>query len=464
MLVNLLARQDRIVERVLLECPAGVSLAGRVVPLARRDADLRGALLDGALEIGCVPVVQQAEAPESAIRLVVGPGRAVHGAMRVHGERWWGGVSCGSIPGNDADSHLPYGPYAAACLAAGEIYLSVRLKDSAPRPAAAFYSTWSLRSMTSPPTVAADIGPSAVEGVELEAIVAGAGAVGSTWVHAVWATNGLTGRAVVADADKFGVDVTNLNRCPVFATRSLGNRKASEAARICADAPVEILPVDGPVGDVPERPGLLISAVDTNASRRDVQGLYPPRLLAASTHNLRAEVLRCDPIAGAPCISCFNPPETDVPDAELRREFLAATEDEKHVIAADVGIPVEEAERWAVAGTCGYATDRLLDRLRANHDGGVTAFAVGFVSVMAGTMLAAQTVREVMDDRCLNGTLARAVMQFLQPTATTNRPLRQLRDGSCPMCDPDELATRIWQRRHVGWSVPSRKGRNDMAG
>ena len=101
---------------------------------------------------------------------------------------------------------------------------------------------------------------------------------------------------------------------------------------------------------------MLISAVDTNTSRRAVQGLYSHRLLAASTHNLRAEVLRCDPDAGAACISCFNPPETDIPDADLRRQYLAAPKEDRKRLAADVGLSVEEAERWAIEDTCSYAT------------------------------------------------------------------------------------------------------------
>ena len=73
---------------------------------------------------------------------------------------------------------------------------------------------------------------------------------------------------------------------------------------------------------VPRLPGLLISAVDTNRSRAQLQqDFWPARLLAASTRDLRAEVLRCGPPAEGRCLSCFNPPEVDVPD-DVRREQL----------------------------------------------------------------------------------------------------------------------------------------------
>lgn len=453
MLVNLLARQERIVAQVALGCPPAVPLVGRVVPLGRRDTDLRGALIEGAAAIDCVPAVEAGTPPADAIRLVVGPGEALEGAIRVHGERWWGGISSGAIRTPNARCPLPYGPYAAACLAASNVYLAVRLANPAKPTATAFYSTWSLEAFAAAPTDARDVGPESIEGVEIDAILAGGGAVGNTWVHAMWASHGVTGRAIVADADELGVDTTNLNRCPTFGATSIGERKASEAARICADASVAIIPFDGPVGDVEERPSLLISAVDTNTSRRAVQGLYPHRLLAASTHNLRAEVLRCDPDGGAACVSCFNPPETDIPDADLRRQYLAAPEEDRACLAADVGLSVDEAERWAVEGTCSYATDRLLDRLRA-ADASAPAFAVGFVSVMAGTMLAAQTIRESLGDHCLDRSLCRGVFTFLDPTAATNAPRRLLRDSGCPMCDPEGLATRIWRRRHQEWQPP----------
>jgi hypothetical protein len=452
MLVNLLARQERIVERVLLDCPAGVPLSGRVVPLASRDADLRTALLDGAAAIAAVPVVTVAECPAGAIRIVVGPGLAIEGAMRVHGERWWGGISRAAIPGPHASSGLPYGPYAAACLAAGEVYKAVRL--ALPKPVmAAFYSTWSLRAMAAPPSAAEDIGPHAIDGLEIEAITAGGGAVGNTWVHVTWATEGIHGRVIVADSDKRGVDLSNLNRCPALGADSIGKPKATEAAIICADASIEIIPFDGPVGDVQDRPDLLLCAVDTNTSRRAVQGLYPPRLLRASTHNLRAEILRCDSRAGAPCVSCFNPPEADISDMELRREYLAADPAERQRLASAVNLSVDDADRWATEGTCSFATDRLLDQLRESHEG-PHAFAVGFVSVMAGVMLAAQTIRELIGDRSLQGTMCRAVMQFLDPSAASNAPRRQRRDATCPMCSPHTFATRIWRQRYHAWSPP----------
>ena len=49
-----------------------------------------------------------------------------------------------------------------------------------------------------------------------------------------------------------------------------------------------------------ELPTLVLSAVDT--TRRKAMGLYPARLISASTEGMHAELLRFDPLAGAPCL------------------------------------------------------------------------------------------------------------------------------------------------------------------
>jgi hypothetical protein len=108
------------------------------------------------------------------------------------------------------------------------------------------------------------------------------------WVHALWATPGLTGDVELADADRKGVTTTNLNRCPVFGWASLGLPKALEAARIAGDASVAWHPHRSRFEDLGVTPALLVSAVDTNRARQALQGRYPPLILSASTLDLRS--------------------------------------------------------------------------------------------------------------------------------------------------------------------------------
>jgi len=97
--------------------------------------------------------------------------------------------------------------------------------------------------------------------------------------------------------------------------------------------------------------GLMVSAVDTNRSRRAVQGLYPPRLLSGSTHDLRAEVLRCDPELSTACIHCYNPwSPMAKSDDELRKRFLTMDPAEQRQLAEDLKISIDEAVLWAPRG------------------------------------------------------------------------------------------------------------------
>jgi hypothetical protein len=85
--------------------------------------------------------------------------------------------------------------------------------------------------------------------------------------------------------------------------------------------------------------------------------------------------------------------------------------------------------------------------LRLNE--GENEFAVAFVSVMAGTMLAAEVVKESSGGaELLSEDLQRATFQFFSPLAKANRASRFQRDPKCPMCDPNAIATRLWRHRY----------------
>jgi len=298
MLVNLLARAVGVVDSVRVVCQPRVPLAGRVVPLAPRDLPLDDALVHGGRAIGAAPVQHAMAQERTDVVLVVGASLDYRHDDRQHlrfvsGHGWWGGVSDRQMPYPDRRSDLPYGPYVAAALAVGEIYLHARLPRLVARLGEAY--GWDCWAQTL--TMQAERGaPADLAGLDLSGTgLAGLGAVGSMWVHALWATPGLTGEVTLADADLKGVTTTNLNRCPIFGWGSLHARKALEAARIAADASITWHPQHGRFEDLGVTPTLLVSAVDTNRARQALQGGYPPLILSGSTFDLRAEVLRAGP-------------------------------------------------------------------------------------------------------------------------------------------------------------------------
>jgi hypothetical protein len=451
MLVNLLARAVGVVDTVRVVCPARVPLAGRVVPLAPRDLLLDDALVHGGQAIGAA-AVQCAAAPAGIDAvLVVGAGRNYRNDERaylrfVSGHGWWGGVSDHPVPYPGEDSDLPYGPYVAAALAAGEIYLHARLPLHVARPTGAYgWDCWAQTLAAQPvPGAPTDLAGLDVSGTAL----AGVGAVGSTWVHTLWATPGLVDEATLADADRKGVTTTNFNRCTIFGRASLHEPKASEAARIASDAPIIWHPHDGKLEDLGVTPTLLVSAVDTNRARQALQHRYPPLILSGSTLDLRAEVLRTDRPGADACLRCHNPPEVYIGDDELRVRAREGGPEVIRELAAEAQVTESDVQRWLERADCDEVGKRVLDTLRRQAPEPPVR-AVGFTSVMAGVMLAAETVKVLLSQPMTPMTPAsnNATFQFLHPAAPVNAARRLARDPRCPACAPTNPATPIWQRR-----------------
>ena len=443
MLVNLLARLTGVVRSVAISCPRDVQLAGRVVPLSQRNIDLRTALLEGGQAVGAVPVHQD-QMLERIV--VVGPseGEGAPGTLHVWGNAWCGGIQQAPFHADvlGEPSGLPFGPYAAACIAVGEVFKAARMNRSAyVSPESAFFSVWDFRA-SDVPIVS---GPSRID-VSVDSALAGVGAVGCSFLHGLWACNGVSGRLVLIDNDANGVEATNLNRYVLFGSSSIGKAKASEASRILSDSTIQWEARDEGIEVVAVLPERVISAVDRNASRHAIQNRYPARIMSGSTQDLRAEVLRCGPPGVGACLRCFNPLERVVADDELRRHARSASEANLSELAAVAGISVPQAKEWIATGRCGIPGERLLPHLR--FAGELPAFAVGFVSVMAGTMLSAAFIKDHLEyPGPLSDAAQRATYQFHSPLAPSNRAWSFSRDPRCPMCSRETVAGQMWARR-----------------
>lgn len=443
MLTNLLCRLGGVVEEVVLDVPAGVDLRPNVIPLAPGSTDLLDGILVGAHAIGIVPMrVRHGVAPT----VVIGPGERVDGAFRCYGEGWQGGVSRLDVASLQ-NSELPIGPYVAACIATGEIFGGARSKRYTPTTSA-WYCAWSHRggdAQHSP-------GPSTVD-VELAHALIGVGAVGSTVVHALWATPGVRGSVALVDSDAKGVEDTNLNRYVLFAEEHVGAPKATEASRIAVNCGITWEPHDASIEQL-DRHALgtdrIVSAVDLNRVRRAIQARYPSELLSGSTLDLRAEILRCGPPGKGACLGCFNPPEAGATDDELRERVSAMTGDERAKLAHDTKQSVADLDEWVTTGRCGQGTPLLLAQLR-DRDELPANFAVGFVSVMSGTLLAAELLKAGLDAPALTTTAQRASLQFFDLASSRNGASFLGRDPKCSLCRPGDVATEIWLKR---WRIP----------
>lgn len=448
MLVNLLSRMAGIVTAIDLTGD-DAPLINHVIPFDVGAVTLREGLQQGAETISALPVRQVSTSGAGPL-LVVGPGGAIDG-LRLHGEGWCGAVAAGAIASR-TESRLPFGPYIAACLAAGEIFRHLRMPAGRHQPITGIsFSAW---DYTRGDGTIHSAGPDQLA-VELDFGLAGVGAVGCALIHALWACPGLGGAAVIADSDTEGIDTTNLNRCVIFNQKHVGALKASTAAEICADAGVAWEPVDRPYlrTELPRIPALIVSAVDKNRSRDQIQqGFWPGRLLGASTKDLRAEILRCGPPAQGPCLRCYNPPETDVPTDVRREQLRGMSAAELESFAVQIGHAPALVRRWANQGGCSEIADAALKQFR-EQDEPPSMFAVGFVSALAGVLLACELVKEHLGrPSVLDDTRQTVKFQFWNPEVASNgRPQRVMRDPTCPACSPSGAGAATWAQRALRW-------------
>ena len=298
MLVNLLARAVGIVTVVRVTCPPLVPVADRVIPLASRDLPLREALVVGGQAIGAVPV-EAAGHPQAGDTVIITGGTHPDaaqwpGARYAAGHGWWGGVSSQPLLVGDPASNLPFGPYVAASLAAAEVYLRARLPASA-YVAAAQAVGWDCWTQALTPSPAPGA-PATIPDVDMSGIaLAGAGAIGTVWMHAIWATPGVLRER--ADRRRGQGRGHEQQPEPVPAVRYRQPRRAegSRGRPHLPDATVIWDPRKARFEDLGITPSILVSAVDTNRAREALQDRYPPRILSASTRDLRAETLRAGP-------------------------------------------------------------------------------------------------------------------------------------------------------------------------
>lgn len=442
MLLNLLCRSHGVVEEVGIVCPPGIPLVGRVVPFASPGVDLLTALIEGGKEIDVVPITTSG-AGDCVIFIGLQP--EADAAFAAYGNGWCGGISTSPM---EADafgtiSALPFGPYVAACIAAGEIFKSARLKqEHYSLLGSAFYSLWNHRISDMPQ---AD-GPVTIE-ICTDALLVGVGAVGCAFLHALWSTAGLRGLLTMADNDKAGLESTNLNRYVLFGRRSVGKKKATMAASILSGTGIDFEGYDVGIDAIDRVPPRVVSAVDKNSARHSIQLKYPARIFSASTYNLRAELLRCGPPGIGACLACYNPEETVMSDEDVRQRLLKGADEILEDFAKQHDVTAAEIRESLQRPLCGSLGERAVAMLRPSSE--PAAFAVGFVSVMAGTMLAAEFVKDhLTTSDVLCDEKQRAVFQFLKPLALSNRATQYARDPNCPRCNPHSAGCKIWSGRY----------------
>lgn len=120
-------------------------------------------------------------------------------------------------------------------------------------------------------------------------------------------------------------------------------------------------------------------------------------------------------------------------------------------LALDAGVEESAVRRWLDRGHCDEIGTRLLKALHrsAMPETMPARFAVGFTSVLAGVLLAAETIKIVLGRPLAreSSSMNNITFQFFKPTASANAAMSLARDPLCIACDPTGTGTAVWRRR-----------------
>ena len=316
---------------------------------------------------------------------------------------WGNGWCCAAGPRLDVPargSSIPIGPMLAATFGAAEAFQRITNwhgEGRAARPSL-YFSAWQ-------GCLAAEWGQ-LVDGPEMRPLsiepfyLCGAGAVGQAFAATLSYFPERTGHAVILDGDP--LTDTNLNRyCLSHRESPAGKSEICKAALGTANYTVDAQPLywDGyqkkpyprttcSALDTSEgnyRYRLLVSCVDTNVSRHELQNFWPRLILGGSTSGLTAKVSRYDCFTGE-CLNCSNPlPVLPTIEEEARtlREMKPPDRDAalKHLSPEEASLVLADLNQQ----TCGHAAEQYLNEIGELRR---REFSVGFVSVAAGVLLA----------------------------------------------------------------------------
>jgi hypothetical protein len=296
------------------------------------------------------------------------------------------------------DDGNPVGAYVAAALCAGEVFKFVR----GVRPEAGSFaeSLW-LDAYNFRVSEHYAATPSLPRELHLEqTVLAGVGAVANGFLHTLYAVDGLSGEITAIDGDEEGVTDTNLNRYTLFGLSHAAalHLKSSTAAAMFAGGGIKVLPYDGSWQqwreEQPDMPlGLIISAVDKNTARHAIQNALPRLILGASTKDMRAQVNLYDVIGRGPCLRCRNRPETALADEVIIDRLRSMSPEERAAQAARAGVHARDLETFLADphANCGKISGATLQKFV--DESPEREWSVGFVSILAGVLLAAEYLK-----------------------------------------------------------------------
>lgn len=468
MLVNLLCRQFKVVQEIILDVPDTPLLPD--VAAYGQCSTLRGTLLE------CARMVSGMHTLTSIYPAAGTPDATLHiGQQTEVLERHWclyadGWRYCvctnNQVPETAPRSNLTLGPYMCAAYAAGEVFKSFRgMKPGKGTFIQDHYATcWTMSSANSWGELAE--GPGVAEIPQLPHFYfAGAGAVAQAAALSL-GLSGLRGACTAVDQDE--LDLTNDNRyvlsykaidgaSKVAVMRDFLNKNGFK----CTPVPhwwQEFVASSGRHSHSDEvreleqnyRFPIVLSCVDKNPSRHELQNALPQLMIGGSTHGLTAKASIFDLGNKTACLKCHNPLPSRNGIVEARINLLRSmTCEKRQQYLQEHDLDEDTVARFLAPHACGKLSEADITRFAADSP----EMSVGFVSIAAGVLLAAQFLRVVAVGSA--GAIrdgAMAVAAFARPSL---RPLHVGPDSSCN-CSTALASrwTRMWQEHGSSMNRP----------
>ncbi|WP_108398320.1 ThiF family adenylyltransferase [Devosia submarina] len=442
-LINLLARLHGVVRDIRLSVEGNISV---IRPNAAGVAHAIDALESLATWAngGRIPVLRGAGGSDIVIDV---SGEGVGGAdIYGWGAGWRAWI--GSQPQRferDPGRTKCIGPYLAACLVAGEVFKRAKGLKKGRFAEDDAYSLWDGSTGRWPDLVD---GPD-MAGIRLPPLyLIGAGAVGQGFIQILGASDLVDGYVVSVDHDHHDKEGTNLNRCFLAGIADIGHLKTDAVTRYRALSGLGGMEHAGTLRDyvTASHPRLdprlakseandeydtVISAVDIDTSRQDIQGLHPRVVVGGSTDSLRAQAVVYGLTEGAECLGCWNVPDDILARAvEREKDLRAMSEMERRQALTGKVENIEAAMAFLASESpnCGQLGERDVKDFIGHIP---SEFSVSFVSMTAAILTAASLFRQVSAKTFAHP--PKTVFQF--KNLSMDKSTMSRRDG-CPHCNP----------------------------
>ncbi|MCU7370737.1 hypothetical protein PEC18_07540 [Paucibacter sp. O1-1] len=460
MLVNLLARQFKVVREILLDVPA-VPTLDAVAPFGRK-ATLGESLLECVRLVSGQHVGARFDSSSALVDISLGIGDvpasgAEHWSLYADGWRYC--ISTSGSPGSGAPSSgLAIGPYLCAAVAAGEVFKIFRgMKPGKGSSIESHFASAWTQSMGAGWHELED-GPQVHEVGSLPHFYfAGAGAVAQA-AAACLIGSGFKGSATVIDKD--ALDLSNDNRyvlsnlsndladkAELLATHLMAHGFSAKAAPVwwqeftishgcwAPDAHVAALEREYKLP-------IVLSCVDKNLPRHAIQQALPGLIIGGSSDGLTAKASIVHLGLGTACLKCHNP-------LRSRNEIIRQKADHLRTMAPDARRAYCEAnnlddaivDRVLGPSECGKLTEADLSRFADD----APEMSVGFVSAAAGVLLVSQLVRVLAlgpEQALRHGAMVMATF--------ARAGLRPLRVGRDQGCDCHAVPAGRWRQLWTG--------------